>query len=324
VKVLLLGDPHIRHTHLTEGVALLSWIERLLVELQPDLLVNLGDTMDSHAVIRSEVLCSFDAHIRRVQDLNVDHVVVLGNHDMFRPNDATYHALRVFKGRKNLTIVDETVVRNDITYVPYLHDPKKWPQNLQGLVITHNTFVGADYGFKVATDGIDLTSLTSDLVVSGHIHQRQSLDGVLYVGTPMAVTAAEVDQVKGVTLIDSDTLETQFIASPFPQWRSAAYEIGGALPELNEHDRWVLTVKGTRAELKHLADLKSLQDLRRRCSMSIKIEPTDKEHSKRVNIVAPTVAGMVEQYIDRVYSGAVSKGDVKNSIKKALTEAGVE
>lgn len=68
-KIMFIGDPHIRHTHLTEGQELLSWIEKVAEEHKPDLIVNLGDTLDDHAVIRAEVLSLVNSHVRRVVDM---------------------------------------------------------------------------------------------------------------------------------------------------------------------------------------------------------------------------------------------------------------
>lgn len=322
MKALVIGDPHLRYNHLSKGQELLEWIEMLIIELKPDLIINLGDTLDNHKIIHSEVLSIFDAHLRRVaEDLNTHCMLIMGNHDMWKANDSKYHALQVFNGRKNVTVVDRPISREGISYIPYLPFSKGFPETTDSLVFTHNTFVGADYGFKLAEDGIDSDALNADLIISGHIHKRGYCGNgkVFYPGTPMAISAAEVDQVKGVTLMDLDSYEMKFIESPFPMWRSLRINPSDALT-LDSTNHWVVTVEGPRAEVKALLESKSIVELKKQSSVTFKVEFTDKVKDKRDVIKANTVHDMVDQYIDRVYTGSLDKTLLRSEVKKTMEE----
>lgn len=323
-KIMLIGDPHIRHTHFSEGQDLLSWIERVAEEHKPDLIVNLGDTFDDHAVIRAEVLSLVNTHIRRVVEMRIPMVMVLGNHDMWKPNSSKFHALEVFKNVRGVVVADSAVECDGITYIPYLPNPLDWPNVKTNIAVTHNTFVGADYGFKCAEDGIDLDVVQDYTVISGHIHKRQTLKAgsVIYPGTPTSLTASDVDQAKGISLLDTESLSIAFIESPFPIWRSREINIGDVADlNLNEFDRWIVKLIGPRAEIKSWLDSRHAAELRKACQVSFKTEFTDSIKSSRTQISAPTVYSMAEQYIDKVYSGALDKTSLKSVIKKYTEQA---
>lgn len=318
-KIMFIGDPHIRHTHLAEGQKLLSWVESLAEEHKPDLIVNLGDTLDDHAVIRAEALSLVNSHIRRVAQMKIPMVMVLGNHDMWKPNCSKYHALEVFKDVKGLTVADSVIQLDGITYVPYLPNPLDWPDIKTDITVTHNTFIGADYGFKLAEDGIRLDAAQNDLVVSGHIHKRHSLKegSVIYPGTPTSLTASDANQTKGISFLDTDSLSWTFIESPFSMWRTLdLHLVESTSLELNETDRWIVKLIGPRAEIKALLESDKILDLKRRTQVVFKTEFTDTVKSNRTQISAPTIYSMAEQYIDKIYSGAIDKYELKSILKK--------
>lgn len=318
-NIMFIGDPHIRHTHLADGEKLLSWIESVAEEHKPDLIVNLGDTFDDHAVIRAEALSLVNSHVRRVVKMRIPMVMVLGNHDMWKPNSSKYHALEVFKGIKDVAVADSIIQLDGITYIPYLPNPLDWPDVKTDIAVTHNTFVGADYGFKLADGGISLAQVQAYTVVSGHIHKRQSLNEgrVIYPGTPTSLTASDANQTKGLMFLNTDTLSTSFIESPFPMWRAIEVGVEDAINlQLNDTDKWIVKLIGPRAEIKALLESKQFLDLRKFAQVTFKTEFTDAVKSTRTQISAPTVYSMVEQYIDKVYSGALDKGQLKETVKK--------
>jgi DNA repair exonuclease SbcCD nuclease subunit len=322
-KILFIGDPHIRHTHLSDGVKLLRWLEETIETTNPDIVVNLGDTFDLHSTLRLEVLNEVTKHIDIVcESLKKPMVMVLGNHDMWKPSDSRYHALQIFNGRhKNLYIADSHLRMDGISYVPYLHN-NQWPAHTESLVATHNTFIGADYGHRKAQDGIDSSGIQVHTVVSGHIHKRQSLDSsrVIFPGTPMALSASDVNETKGLLVLDSITHENVFIPSPFPIWRSVVFNTGdGDIRNLvNTHDHWIITIKGPRAEVKSILNSKDINDLRLGASVTFRTEITDNVKVDRVSIKTSNIYDMVDQYLEKVYSGSQDKDCLRVAVRTAL------
>ena len=142
-KILLIGDPHLKITKFDLSKKFLNWLGQLIVDQRPDLVVNLGDTFDTHAVLRSEVMTEFMNHVNSVLTV-CPYVYLVGNHDQYKPNDSRYHALSHLKNKiPGFTIVDEVMNINDITYVPYMHNPDLFPKITKPICIAHQTFKGA-------------------------------------------------------------------------------------------------------------------------------------------------------------------------------------
>ena len=62
-RILFIGDPHLKINRFDLATKFLTWLDALIEKEKPDLVVNLGDTFDTHAVLRSEVMNIFMAHV---------------------------------------------------------------------------------------------------------------------------------------------------------------------------------------------------------------------------------------------------------------------
>jgi DNA repair exonuclease SbcCD nuclease subunit len=318
-KILFIGDLHLKHNTLLLSKEVLSWIEDMYLKHKPDIVVNLGDTFDTHAIVRSEILCIFYDHLLKMSSLmsNSYYVCLLGNHDQYKPNSSEYHAFKPFSSINKTIIADHSIDMDGLTYVPYVGVRENWPNKTKQIVVTHNTFIGADYGYKQAEHGIETKDVDAEIVISGHIHKRQILDSkVHYVGTPYAMSASDADQIKGLSIFDTDTYKFEFIKSPFPSYKTIDQNTCEPLPELNEFDYWIMTLKGPRAEIKSILESKQLQDLRKRCNLMIKTESTDKIKSEKVSIISKDMSSILDEYLEKVYKGNQDKDKIKNVILK--------
>jgi DNA repair exonuclease SbcCD nuclease subunit len=288
--------------------------------------VNLGDTFDTHSVVRSEVMTEFMQHVRRVLDLKVPYIYVLGNHDQYRPADSKYHALKHVKDTiPNFHVIDELTELHGITFVPYIHEASKFPTSTSSVCVAHQTFVGADYGDIITKDGVDPDSVSADIIISGHIHKRQILGKVIYPGSPFAQSVSDVNQIKGLMLFDSDTFKTTFIQTPMPNWRGLKYELtpsfdveqmhASLFTELNNTDHWVLDVTGPKAEIEHYFSSSRWQDLAEGKDIKRRTNFTDKE-KKQIRLEARSMQSIISDYFDKVYSGTLDK--------KILTKTAVD
>jgi DNA repair exonuclease SbcCD nuclease subunit len=315
-SVLVIGDPHLKHTNLQMSISFLRWIEFLVTTYKPDLVVNLGDTMPDHSVIRSEILNEFTKHLKTFT--STPYVIIRGNHDNFKPNDSTYHALTPFKsGYKNIYIVDTVTDLFDCTFIPFLCTDEKWPEHTNKIVFSHNTFIGADFGFKLATSGIPLEDVNCDIVISGHIHKRQILQAqtaqIIYPGTPYASSASDVDQEKGVMLFDTESYKFNYIKSPFPMWKKTNINLSvdsdyeSLLKSLDKQDHHVVVVTGPRAEVKALLASKEVAIAKKNLSISFKTEFTDKVKNEKKTIKVTSTSLMVKDFISNIYTGQIDK-----------------
>lgn len=328
MRVLFVGDPHLKITRFDLAKQFLDWINLTIEQHRPDLVVNLGDTFDTHAVVRSEILTEFLQHVERVQKV-CPYVYLLGNHDMYRPNDNKYHALKHLKGKiKAFDVVDEPKNIQGMTFVPYVHKPEDFPKQTLPICVAHQTFKGADFGDITTKDGVDASSIDgAQLIISGHIHKRQrmasSLNGgpeVLYCGSPFSQSAADINQTKGVSIIDTNTYSEEFIVCPLPMWRGVKYELTpnfstqdmheDLMETLNDIDHWVVEITGPKAEIIGYLSSKKGKSLTVGRDLKIKTIFTDKE-KRQVRIEATSLSSIVSDYIDKVYSGSIDKNILK-------------
>lgn len=329
-KILCIGDLHLSHARLSLCQSVLTWIESLVQSGDVDSVVYLGDVFDTHSVIRSECLSIWSTHLNSVLKNTVKVYWILGNHEQFKANDSTYNALQSFQlwDSPRLKVVTEPCVVDGLGFVPYLNS-KPWIDCDPGVEVTftHNTFVGADFGFKIADGGIPLDSIKSSLVISGHIHKRQVLQQgesvVVYPGTPYSWSASDVDLPKSVCVLDTDTLKITDIKSPFPTWRKIVVELPTAvdLPDdVRSCDHLVVKIVGMRVDVKAFMISSAIEELRTKVSsLSVSTEFRDSvKESKGISIKTTDRIDVVDQYIASVYKGSVPPDALKKEILKAM------
>lgn len=328
---MCIGDPHLRINKFSLATQFLTWINKFIEEQKPDLVVNLGDALDTHAVIRSEAINELMSHIYYVVDLGIPYVYIKGNHDQYSPKDSKYHALLPFKNRiANLHIVDASQDLFGMTFVPYLANGNDFPKKTQPICFAHQTFLGADYGPINALEGVDANTISADIIISGHIHKKHNLGKVVYVGSPYSQDASDVNQIKGISIFDSDTFEWVFTQTPLPTWRKCAYELRGArgadalhssLKEalVNPNDHYVLEISGLKADVVAYAESPRYLKLVKGLSIRLKTVFTDKER-KMVSINAVSMEQILSEFVGKVYNGSLDKDKVLQKAKEVLEQ----
>jgi DNA repair exonuclease SbcCD nuclease subunit len=330
VKILFIGDPHLRINNFEQSIKFLRWVEEVVKEYDPDVVCNLGDTFHDHAVLRSELLSEFKQHVHNVTVYRRSYWYILGNHDQYKPKDSKYHALQTFN-IDGFTVFDKIKnINNEITVVPYVQEFEDFPNNTLPIVLTHNTFIGADYGFKREDCGINADKVNADIIISGHIHKRQSFGKVIYPGTPFAHSVSDVDQSKGLLLFDTDTYKQEFIESPFPKWRGLEYEVSSEFTmidlhkdlenSINDTDKWIVKVTGPKAELAAYFKSKEYLDLIKGKNVVSKSIPIDSNKQNKVKIKSTSPSEIVSEYIQKVYDGGVDKQLIMHKIKQIMND----
>lgn len=334
-KVLLIGDPHLRINKFTLAIQFLTYLNKFIDEHKPDLVVNLGDALDTHAVIRSEALNELMNHIYHVVDSGIPYVYVKGNHDQYAPKDSKYHALLPFKGRiNNLHIVDEVQDLFGMTFVPYLANGDEFPKKTLSVCVAHQTFLGADYGPINSKEGVDAETIDCDIIISGHIHKKHNLGKVVYVGSPYSQDASDVNQVKGLTIFDTDTFKFTFFPTPLPTWRSFKFEISEDHPGDELHidlanavngstDHWIVEIKGPKAEVVNYVDSTKYLELVKKVSIRLKTVFTDKE-KRKVSLNATSMEQVISDFVNKVYNGSLDKDLVLEHANAVLATVKLE
>ena len=213
MRILTLGDPHIRLNNLQDIVLLHEHMLELLQEHKPDLLVVLGDILHTHAVINSHAL-TVAVNFLYLLSQNVPlMMLIIGNHD--RPNATDFlsdvHPFTAIHRWDNVLVVDKVVdikLKNfniiGVPYVPAGRFEEALATNEQSphadIIFCHQDFYGAKYSNEQAALDGDKVDLENTLIISGHIHAYQRLGkGIIYVGTPMQQDFGE-DANKGISM----------------------------------------------------------------------------------------------------------------------------
>lgn len=211
VRVLCIGDLHFKKNELALADLVIQKLTKAIDENKPDLLVFLGDTLDTHEKIDMK---AFNKSISFFKMLALKYPVVLivGNHD--RPDSTTYltdmSAFYCLRDSKNIYVIDRVM---DIewalgpnlkplrfVFVPYV-PPNTFQKALDTLerdfndqerpvtaVFCHQTFVGAAHGKTTVRSG-DRWDEKNPLLISGHIHVHKVVQpNLIYAGTPYQLT----------------------------------------------------------------------------------------------------------------------------------------
>lgn len=322
-KWLIHGDPHLKISNLLGAKEFFGWIQSTADEHKVFGIINLGDLFDTHGVVRAEILGEYRNFLNNRGNLHYIHI--LGNHEMFTPRDATYHALQPFIDRSDdkYHVVDQPMELYNMGFVPYLTDASLFPDMKNEVVFAHQTFLGADFGNFRPEEGVDPDKLKAEIVYSGHIHMRQNVGKVRYVGSPVAQGVNDTDQTKGIVIFDDETLREQFIPSPFPMYRSLTVDLASTKPleslivQLNKDDNWIVDIQGPKLEIASFLSSPGVMALKKKVKIRFRSKPTD-TGKERVSIKAVSVPDMIAEYIDRVYDGQLDKTILKSEMAKML------
>lgn len=182
--------------------------------------LNLGDTMDTKAIIRAEVANRL-IELYSQWDKSLTSVLI-GNHCKIHEKSDS-HAMEFLKPYTQVIDRPHYNARLDAYFIPYQSDLETFKELLGdipkgSLVFIHQGIQGANMGHYVS----DKTALPKEIfadyrIISGHYHQAQDIKcgkprkravGLFsYVGTPYTITFAEAkDGPKGVQVLYSDGL----------------------------------------------------------------------------------------------------------------------
>ena len=208
MKILLIGDPHFKTSNRLETDQLFDETKRYLDENEIDLIVVLGDVLDTHEKIHVQPLCRSILFIKMLAFYQKTFVLI-GNHD--RINNNVYmtdeHPFTSLKNyNENLVIVDKTVVWNDFYFVPYVPNGRfkeALGENFENssAIFAHQEFLGCKMGGIISENG-DKWEEDLPPVFSGHIHDYQEVQkNIIYTGTPFQHCFSDGEE-RGLFVLD--------------------------------------------------------------------------------------------------------------------------
>ena len=213
MKLLFIGDPHYKPSNVKDTELMESQVLFYIKKLKPDVVINLGDTLDTHERIHIGSLARSVQFMNEISKLT-KHVVLIGNHDRknnseFLTDVHPFIACTIITSSNNtsnnIEFVSTGLVSENILYVPYVPNGRfreacdiilksefkldseliidKYSDYVK-LIVCHQEFKGVKMGGIISEDGDDYKVFDVP-IVSGHIHETQVIENVLYPGTPM-------------------------------------------------------------------------------------------------------------------------------------------
>lgn len=302
---LVIGDTHCRTKFLNEYLILCNNILKIAHSVKPDTIVLLGDDLHNHATAHSSQLKSVCDFILRLKEI-APVIKIIGNHEMVSPlsylqGDHHFHSLKCIDG---VTIVDKPVVIEERLFCPYV--PKgRFQEAIEGYtdyhtVYAHQEFRGVKVG-RLKSTSDDVWEETAPLVVSGHIHDRQTVQPNLhYVGSPAQFTFADEEDKYVMTVSDGDINYIQVAGNVLYKTHEITVEENC---EYDKKDRNRVIVTGTLPELKSFRTGKLYKKLQKDGVIFVpKVVQdnlrTDKQERKTFNEIVTEMIGNEKELVD--------------------------
>jgi DNA repair exonuclease SbcCD nuclease subunit len=214
MRILRVGDPHVKPNNLKESEALFNFVLSKAQELKIDRIEILGDLADTHSILRLEVLEFWQKWFRKLEKSRIETYVLVGNHDVGGDYSNDFSWLNVFKYLNYVKIINEPYSSGLYGYLPYIHDNQKFVEEANELanqgatvLVCHPNFEGAVYdnGSPILS-GVSDDSLSLNFLhlIGGHIHTELEMGRIWYTGNPRWLTKACANKKKGIWLCEHD------------------------------------------------------------------------------------------------------------------------
>ena len=158
---------------------------------------------------------------------------LLGNHDVVYRESLKVNAPELLcSDYSYLTIVNSPQTIDGIDYIPWIcndnrEEINEFIQNSKSKICCGHFEVA---GFAMqrgvpSHGGLDVKTFEKyQLVLSGHYHTRSSSSNITYVGTPYELTWADYKDPKGFHVLDTETMELEFIENPYNLFETIYYD----------------------------------------------------------------------------------------------------
>lgn len=256
MKILFTADMHIKLRQKNVPVVwqtnrylkLFEEIERVATKEGVDLIINGGDVFDSMPSLEE-----LDLYYTYIAGTKTDTIVYSGNHEATKKGKTFFELLQSVTHRINSKVKVQlgNYSSKDFDIIPYETLKKKLPEPNSRLLFTH---VRGEIPPHVKPE-IDLELLAPwKLVLAGDLHSHTNCQkNIVYPGSPVTTSFHRNKVDTGLIVIDTDTLDWEFIKIDMPQllkksitvdeeivpstFHHTIYEVEGTVQELSRLDK---------------------------------------------------------------------------------------
>lgn len=232
--VIPVGDMHVRKEDIPEAEKFIKWLVANVIAF---------NTKDPKALVRAVLMFMGDQyHLFGVKNVEVEkfwtwaftyiHVNlgypalgIIGNHDMNQ--EETANSMDVHNDHVHTIGAEGMMLTPTVGVVGFIRNEDLFHAKVMELynagarkVFCHADFDGAQFesGYY-SPHGFKLDRYPADLnFFSGHVHLKQEFGNIYYFGTPRHLTKSDIDEKKGVHLMDLNTGFMLFSPTPQEVW----------------------------------------------------------------------------------------------------------
>lgn len=240
-----------------------KYLENIIDEQKPDLIINLGDTFDNHTITSYDIDIA-SKFFECFRMLNIPHIVLVGNHEMINQD---FNAIEILNNINNITVISEpSTVNTDIilstklslqqpnvklAFLPYCdyRDILEFPDG--DFLFSHQDIQGSCIrgDFKLP-NGIDQNDLSKyKLVFNGHIHKSSIMKNIINVGSISTHSFSDdQENVPKCYIFDTNTLDlTTYKPTCCPLFRKVEIkknisELYAFIDQLDKNYKYILHI----------------------------------------------------------------------------------
>ena len=202
--------------------------------------IHLGDVVDRRKFINHNTAHNFKLKFwNKIDELNLDTHVIIGNHDTYYKNTNEINALQNLNISKNAKVYTSSQTINfdglDVLFIPWICDTNK-EDTLHHIDSTTAQIVMGHLeikGFEMHKGHLNEQGLEKDLfkrfekVLSGHFHKKSDDGHIYYLGCPYQIMWSDYNCPKGFHIFDTQTRELTRIPNPLIMFKKFVYNDKG-------------------------------------------------------------------------------------------------
>ena len=243
MKIALINDTHWGARN--DSPAFIDYFNRFYNEIffpylqqnNINTIVHLGDVVDRRKFINHNTAHNFKLNFwDKIDLLNIDTHVIIGNHDTYYKNTNEINALQNLNISFNTKVYTSCETVNfdglDILFIPWICDANmedslhNIDKSTAQIVMGHLEIKG----FEMHKGHLNEQGLDKDLfkrfekVISGHFHKKSDDGQVYYLGCPYQIMWSDYNCPKGFHIFDTATREITRVPNPLIMFKKFIYD----------------------------------------------------------------------------------------------------
>ena len=243
MKIALINDTHWGARN--DSPAFIDYFNRFYNEIffpylqqnNINTIVHLGDVVDRRKFINHNTAHNFKLNFwDKIDLLNIDTHVIIGNHDTYYKNTNEINALQNLNISFNTKVYTSCETVNfdglDILFMPWICDANMEDSLLNIDKSTAEIVMGhlEIKGFEMHKGHLNEQGLDKNLfkrfekVISGHFHKKSDDGQIYYLGCPYQLTWSDYNCPKGFHIFDTATRELTRVPNPLIMFKKFIYD----------------------------------------------------------------------------------------------------